>query len=135
MFVMKSFACLGNGFQKSMVLIMCAFVLLASSPAFAGKADVIGVKLTKSNADMYRISVTVAHDDTGWDHYADQWDVLDEEGNVLGTRVLMHPHENEQPFTRSMSLSIPMDVKKITVRARDKKHGYGGKTMTVDVTE
>ncbi|MBE7637435.1 hypothetical protein GUA87_11315 [Sneathiella sp. P13V-1] len=118
-----------------MILIMCAFVLLASSPAFAGKADVIGVKLTKSNADMYRISVTVAHDDTGWGHYADQWDVLDEAGKVLGSRILMHPHENEQPFTRSMSLSIPMEVKKITVRARDKKHGYGGKTMTVNVTE
>ncbi len=117
-----------------MILIMCAFVTLSSSPAIAGEADVVGVKLSKSNADMYRISVTVAHDDTGWDHYADQWDVLDENGKVLGTRVLMHPHENEQPFTRSMSLSIPMEVKKITVRARDKKHGYGGKTMTVEVT-
>ena len=108
-------------------------MLLSSSLVLAGEADVLNVKITKTDADMYRFSVTVRHDDEGWDHYADRWDVLDEQGNILGTRVLMHPHENEQPFTRSMKLSVPMHVKKVTIRARDKKHGYGGKELTVDL--
>ncbi len=104
-----------------------------SSLVFAGEADVIDVKITKTDADMYRFSVTVAHNDEGWDHYADKWDILDEAGNVLGTRVLMHPHENEQPFTRSMKISIPMGVKKVIVRAHDKIHGYGGAEITKDL--
>lgn len=114
-------------------MFICATVMLASSTVFAGKADVLDVKIKKSEADMYHISVTVRHEDAGWEHYADAWDVLDEAGNVLGTRVLMHPHDNEQPFTRSMKLSIPMHVKKVVIRARDKKHGYGGKEMTIDL--
>lgn len=84
---------------------------------------------------MYRVSVTVKHADEGWDHYADKWDVLDEAGNILGTRVLMHPHVDEQPFTRSLTLSIPMNVKNVTIRAHDKVHGYGGSEFTVKVEQ
>ena len=43
--------------------------------------------------------VTVQHADTGWDHYADAWEVLAPDGTVLGTRTLLHPHTDEQPFT------------------------------------
>lgn len=116
-------------------LIICVLLGTASTPSIAGEADVLDVKVVKSSADMYRVSVTVAHEDEGWDHYADKWDVLDEDGNLLGTRVLMHPHETEQPFTRSLSLSIPMNVKTITVRAHDKVHGYGGAEVTVKVSQ
>ena len=108
-------------------------MLLSSSAAWAGKADVMDVEVVKSAADMYRFSVTVAHNDEGWDHYADKWDVQDLQGNVLGTRVLMHPHESEQPFTRSMKISIPMNVRRVLIRAHDKVHGYGGKELEVDL--
>lgn len=93
----------------------------------------MGVDFKKSGADIYRFIVTVRHNDEGWDHYADKWDVVDSGGNVIGTRVLMHPHENEQPFTRSMSLSVPMHIKKVLIRAHDKEHGYGGKEMWVEL--
>ncbi|MFT6559695.1 hypothetical protein [Sneathiella sp.] len=121
-------------FKRKFVVFLTAFICVAaaitSSPVFAGKADVIDVVIKKTEADMYRFSVTVLHDDAGWDHYADRWDVLDEKGTILGTRVLMHPHDHEQPFTRSMKLSIPMHVKTVTIRARDKKDGYGGEVIT-----
>ena len=52
-------------------------------------------------------------------------------GRVLATRVLLHPHVDEQPFTRSHSVKIPRDVDEVTVRAHDKVHGYGGAEMTV----
>lgn len=112
---------------------LCALFAAASTPSIAGEADVLDVKINKSSTDMYRVSVTVKHADEGWDHYADKWDVLDEAGNILGTRVLMHPHVDEQPFTRSLTLSIPMNVKNVTIRAHDKVHGYGGKELTVTV--
>ena len=110
---------------------MCGFLMFWSTLLFAGEADVIDVKVVKVDADVYRFSVTVRHEDEGWDHYADRWDILDMEGNNLGSRVLMHPHEDEQPFTRSKTLSLPMHVEKVRIRAHDKVHGTGGAEIGV----
>ncbi len=133
MFDMMKCTAFVKKWNKSLLLSICGTVLLASSPVFAGEADVLDVEVTKSSADMYRFSVTVIHQDEGWDHYADKWDVLDLDGNILGTRVLMHPHDTEQPFTRSMKISIPMNVKRVRVRAQDKVHGYGGAEKEIDL--
>lgn len=102
--------------------------------AWSGDADVLEAKVTAVGDSRFRIDATVAHEDTGWDHYADRWDVLTEDGTLLGTRKLLHPHENEQPFTRSLTLEIPKDVARVVIRAGDSVHGdAGGKTVTVDV--
>ena len=72
--------------------------------------------------------------DVDWDHYANKWDVIAPDGTVLGTRILHHPHVNEQPFTRSLSgVSIPDSIEKVTIQAHDSVHQYGGETVTVDV--
>ncbi len=73
----------------------------------------------------WTISVTVAHADTGWDHYADGWEVLDDSGNVLGFRKLHHPHVEEQPFTRSLhDVMIPDGAHKVYVRLRCNVDGW-----------
>ena len=100
-------------------------------PVFAGEADVVDLKVRYNGNDSFQVITTVKHLDSGWDHYANGWEVLDEKGNVLGKRVLHHPHVNEQPFTRSHTLTIPISVKKITVRAIDSVHGVGGKERTI----
>ena len=102
--------------------------------AHAGAADVVAVEVVRDGAGVYRFHVTVAHGDTGWDHYADKWEVLAPDGSLLGTRVLAHPHENEQPFTRSLGgVAIPQGVDRVTIRAHDSVHEYGGKEMTVEI--
>ncbi|MFP7672246.1 hypothetical protein ACG74X_02695 [Marivita sp. S0852] len=55
--------------------------------------------------DGMRVSVTILHPDTGWDHYADGWRVETADGTILGTRELLHPHVDEQPFRRSLTVS------------------------------
>lgn len=41
-------------------------------------------------------------------------------------------NEDEQPFARGLSgVNVSSAVKEVTVRAHDKVHGWGGKTMTV----
>lgn len=111
-------------------------LILMPAAALAGKADVIDVKVSKQASGSYSFNVTVRSDDTGWDKYADKWDVVAPDGTILGTRVLLHPHETEQPFTRSLSdVKIPETVKSVTVRAHDKVEGYGGKEMTVDLPD
>ncbi|MCP5374233.1 MAG: hypothetical protein H6907_21060 [Hyphomicrobiales bacterium] len=110
-----------------------ALAVLSPAAAGAGEADVVGVQVRKSGG-TYSFQVTVRHADAGWDHYADRWDVVAPDGTVLGTRKLLHPHVDEQPFTRGLGrVVIPDGVDKVTVRAHDSVHGLGGATMTVDV--
>jgi len=102
-------------------------LLLSSQPLFAGKADVIDARAS-CTAVSCTFNVTVQHADAGWSHYANQWDVIAENGSVLGSRVLYHPHDHEQPFTRSLSgVKVPAGVKQVIIRARDSKHGWGGR--------
>ncbi len=104
------------------------------SISFAGEADVMDVQVTSGNNNTFTFDVTVSHLDSGWEHYANKWEVLDEKGNILGTRILHHPHVNEQPFTRSLSgIQISKDIKVVIVRAHDSVHEYGGEEMSVNL--
>ncbi len=116
------------------VYLVVAGIVLFSVSAVAGDADVVDVRVTPDGAGSYRFDVTVRHADSGWDHYADRWDVVAPDGTVLGSRTLFHPHVGEQPFTRSLpGVEIPASIRSVTVRAHDSVHGDGGAEMTVDV--
>jgi len=118
--------------RLSLALLAIASTALAPS-AFAGEADVVKVR-AKDTPSGWRFAVTVRHKDKGWDHYANNWEVLTPEGDILATRVLGHPHVNEQPFTRSLSgIEIPEGLTEVIIRARDSVHGYGGQMMRVDL--
>jgi hypothetical protein len=98
------------------------------------EANVIGVEFRKEPTGSYTFSVTVRHNDTGWNHYSDWWRIKTLDGEEIERRVLAHPHETEQPFTRSLSgITIPDDIDKIIVEAHDNVHGYGGQVIIVDL--
>ena len=104
--------------------------------ARAGQADVVAAEAISEGGGTWRFRVTVAHADAGWDHYADKWDVVAPDGAVLGTRVLLHPHEAEQPFTRSLGgVKIPAGTGSVVLRAHDSEHGYGGQELTVELAK
>ena len=111
-------------------------VLLAWAPgAWGGKAHVLFVEASQEGEDLWTFSVTVRHDDKGPTHWADWWRVRTPEGKELGRRVLLHSHEDEQPFTRDAQIRIPPHVRTVVVEAHDKVHGLGGATVTVDLTK
>lgn len=99
-------------------------------------AQVIYVKATQNSDGTWRFDTTVYHDDQGWDDYADAWQVVDPQtGEILAERILTHPHDNEQPFTRSQSsIVIPPEVIQVVVRAKDNVEGFGGQVVLVDLT-
>ncbi|WP_422366689.1 hypothetical protein [Pelagibius sp.] len=119
--------------RKAILGALAAAVLgFSITTALAGEADVIAVEAVQEGDNTWRFSVTVRHADEGWDHYADRWQVVAPDGTVLGTRVLLHPHENEQPFTRSLGgVVIPEGVDQVVVRAHDSVHGDGGAEIQV----
>lgn len=105
-------------------------------------ADVLSVEAFNKGENGWTFKVTVGHPDTGWEDYCNGWDVVTDQGVVLKknpsdpfTRLLLHPHENEQPFTRSQSgLKIPPGTRQLTVRAHDLVDGFGGKEVRVDLS-
>lgn len=106
----------------------------AISPAMAGEADVVKVAVSETTPGTFRFDVSVRHGDEGWEHFANLWQVVGPAGAVLGTRVLVHPHDTEQPFTRSLGgVAIPGKIKTVVIRARDSVHDFGGKEMSVDL--
>jgi hypothetical protein len=107
--------------------------LISSTPTWAGEADVVSVKALKTGG-TWRFDVTVRHDDTGWDHYADGWGVYTLDGTQLGYRELLHPHVDEQPFTRSLGgVKVPDGVNRVVIRAHDNVHGNGGREVAVEL--
>ena len=121
--------------MKTFQLLLLIF-LLSGNVASAGEVDVLQVKVKRSGDNVYYFEVTVTHKDEGWDHYANKWDVVAPDDTILGTRTLYHPHVQEQPFTRSLSgVKIPKGIHRVTIRAHDSVHGYGGNVMTVDLPQ
>ncbi len=107
------------------------FLLLCAAPVFADAPVIENVEVSKSG-DTWRFDVTLSHPDTGWDHYADGWRVLDMDGNELGLRTLYHPHVEEQPFTRSLGgVAIPSGMTQVQIEARDNVDGWSGQTQVV----
>lgn len=122
----------------TVILSGCAWLegeVLAPAVESSGRyPDVLAVELRPAGERVFDVAVTISSPYDTPERYADGWRVLDPEGNVLGTHMLMHDHANEQPFTRTQrGLEIPAGVTAVTVEGRDQANGYGGGTITVDV--
>ena len=109
--------------------------LLVTTHVYANDVEIVNVVLT-SQTGTWRADVTLKHADTGWNHYADAWRLVDEAGNEIGKRTLYHPHVNEQPFTRSLSsFQINSNIKVIFVEAHDLKHGWSPNKVKIDLRQ
>ena len=128
-----------------LILVLCSATFLFASDRSRQEtsvntdlnyAQVLFVKAVQSSSMLWRFDVTVRHNDEGWEHYADAWQIVrPTDGKVLGERVLAHPHEHEQPFTRSLSgVSIPEGLTVVAVRAKCNVHGFGGREVRVDLS-
>lgn len=115
-------------------LTLCALFMFPNSSL----ADTVQIEDVQAQArgDTWNFSVTLRHPDTGWDHYADGWEVLAPDGSQLGYRELAHPHVNEQPFTRSLSgVAVPAGIETITVRAKCSVDGWTSEPFEVSLVK
>lgn len=107
---------------------LCPLLLVIAVPAFADPPVVERVTYAQG-----RFDVTLSHADTGWDDYADGWRIELADGTILGTRVLAHPHVNEQPFTRSSQIAVPSSIEEVFVRASDNVGGWANETVVYEI--
>ena len=88
------------------------------------RARVVDVAVSGGEGS-YTFSVTVESPDTGCEQFADWWEVISPEGDLIARRILLHSHVDEQPFTRSTGgVAITAD-QEVIVRAHMNTSGYG----------
>jgi len=120
-------------YKRFIKIIFASCILLAGLSARAGDVEIKNVVMQKTGSS-WSFEVTLKHGDTGWKHYANAWRVVDQKGKVIKTRILGHPHVDEQPFTRGLSgVNIPAGAKSVTVEARDKVHGWSKDKVVIDL--
>lgn len=88
------------------------------------EAKVVSVNIT-GEATNYTFNVGVQSPDTGCDQYADWWEIVTEEGELIHRRILAHSHVSEQPFVRSGSAINITENQILIIRAHMNNTGYG----------
>ncbi len=122
-------------FLRCLTALAAACWALLSAPIQAGEVGIELARFEHQGNGVWRVSVTLRHADTGWDHYADAWRVVAADGAVIGTRTLYHPHVDEQPFTRSLDgVKPPAGATRVFVEAHDSVHGWSPDRIRVDLT-
>lgn len=115
--------------RRTLALLM----FLSPAALTAGAVEIVFVELVRDGG-AWQPTVTLRHADTGWEHYADAWRVVDGQGRVLAQRTLAHPHVTEQPFTRSgPAFTPPPGTTRLAVEARDTLHGWSADRVAIDL--
>ncbi len=118
--------------MKNKISLLILTLLFFPIFSFSNEADVLYAKATCTKERICSFAVTIKHNDEGWRHYANGYEILTLSKKQIAKRVLHHPHVKEQPFTRSISnVKIPKNVNSVIIRAHDIVHGTGGKEVVL----
>ena len=109
-------------------------LLLSSSMLLANEVLIKKVEARQQTSGDWYFNVTLQHEDTGWEHYADLWIVEDADGKQIAKRVLWHPHVDEQPFTRGLGrVKIPTGTPYVFIKAHDSVDGWSRQKYQVNL--
>ena len=117
-----------------MKILILAMVLASFMQAKSIRADVQDVTV-RGKSGVYTFAVTLKSTETGCKQYADWWEVLSEEGELLYRRILVHSHPDTQPFTRSGGKVAIKSSDVVYVRGHMNKVGYVGTVFKGSVKE
>ena len=110
--------------------------MLYSLSLTANEVEILATAIIHQSQGEYVVNVKLKHNDTDWEHYADAWRIVDPQDNIIGTRRLLHPHVNEQPFTRALNnVKIHDNLTTIYIEAHDKVHGWSKNRLEIDLTK
>ena len=121
------------------VLLAAAGLALGSSAGARSQTgalqkfpDIVSVKVVPRGGDVFDFDVTVSSPYDTAVRYADAFRVTTKGGAVLGERILLHDHADEQPFTRDLyGVAIPPAVAVVVIDGRDRLHGWGGRSVEI----
>ena len=122
--------------MKKHLLLLSLLIIGYAQNSLANDVEILAAALFHQSQWEYLVNVKLKHNDTGWEHYADAWRIVDAQDNILGTRTLLHPHVNEQPFTRALNnVKINGNLTTIYIEAHDNVHGWSKNRLKIDLTK
>ena len=99
-------------------------------------AEITFVRARLRGDNTWSFDVAVDHPDTGWEDYTDGWHVETPDGEILATRILLHPHVGERPFTRGQGgVVVPEGVTEVYIRSHDLISGYSQQPVRIPLAE
>ncbi|CEM32708.1 unnamed protein product [Vitrella brassicaformis CCMP3155] len=105
-------------FLRAVFCLLALSVATLAAPSADPSADVLEVSVRETSAGKYMIGVTLETSDVDCTHYANWWEVLSEDGELLYRRILRHSHAATQPFTRYSEDDVSLEEdQEIIVRA------------------
>lgn len=115
-----------------------AFALGWVAPAPAGPAHAAGFHLERHRYGTWSAILEVDHEDQGWSHFADRWEVLDQAGRRILSGSLDGPKrrdvEEDGPVRRRLdAFGLPAGTTRLTCRIHCKQSGWLGKALAVDL--
>ena len=89
--------------------ILCVLLLALTTvgQVAADNVSILAAEFQRRNTDVWTVRVALKHADTGWDHYADNWRVVDSNGKVLSDIVAGAASDNRESPLRFPIFSIP----------------------------
>jgi hypothetical protein len=112
-----------------MKILLATLLVFSFLNASTPKANLVAVYTHVKN-DGYKFGVTLRSEETGCNQYADWWEILNEKGELIYRRILVHSHPGEQPFTRWGSF-VKVDKKDLLyIRAHMNIFGYSGNVFS-----
>lgn len=80
------------------------------------------------------IAVTIQHDDSGWDHFADGFEVQAPDGTRLGYRELTRPNVGQRTQDVDMTgLKLPEGIGYVLIRTRCSLVGWAAEPVRLDL--
>jgi len=105
----------------------------AETPAPAANGNpvavVTAVEVPSGEPGDYTFAVTIESPDTGCEQYANWWEVITPEGDLIYRRILAHSHVDEQPFERSGGPVEVQPDQSVIVRAHMEPYGYDSQAL------